>query len=89
MSLAHAMNGGQLKRASLGTHHAARIGFGAMQIERLTNQPADAVKLLRRAIDLGVDHVDTAQFYGNGFANEVIRQVLADDSERWRPPKTR
>ena len=34
--------------------------------------------LLRRAMDLGVDHVDTAQFYGDGFANEVIRQVLTD-----------
>jgi aryl-alcohol dehydrogenase-like predicted oxidoreductase len=72
------MNGGRLSSVFLGTQQVARIGFGAMQIERLTSQPADAVKLLRRAIDLGVDHIDTAQFYGNGFANEVIRQVLAD-----------
>lgn len=78
MSHSHATNGGRLGRSFLGTQHVTRIGFGAMQIERLTNQPAEAVELLRRAIDLGVDHVDTAQFYGNGFANEVIRQVLAD-----------
>ncbi len=62
----------------LGTRDVARIGFGAMQVERLADQPAGAAALLRRAIDLGVDHVDTAQFYGNGFANDVIRQVMAD-----------
>ena len=49
-----------------------------MQLERLAGRFGDAADLLRRAIDLGVDHVDTAQFYGDGFANEVIRQVLAD-----------
>ena len=62
----------------LGDHAVARIGFGAMQLERLTDRPADAVTLLRRAIDLGVDHVDTAQFYADGFVNDVVRQVLAD-----------
>ncbi len=62
----------------LGAHAVARIGFGAMQLERLKDRPADAAALLLRAIDLGVDHVDTAQFYGDGFANDVIRQVLAD-----------
>ncbi len=62
----------------LGTHDVARIGFGAMQMERLADRPADAVALLRRAIDLGVDHVDTAQFYGDGFVNDIVRQVSAD-----------
>ncbi len=64
--------------SSLGAHDVARIGFGAMQLERLTDRPADALALLARAIDLGVNHIDTAQFYGNGFANDVIRRVLAD-----------
>lgn len=31
---------------------------------------------MRRAVELGVDHIDTAQFYGDGFANDVIREAL-------------
>ncbi|WP_438801990.1 aldo/keto reductase [Actinospica durhamensis] len=60
----------------LGAHQVARIGYGAMQLERLrTDRPA-AIALLRRAVELGVDHVDTAQFYGDGFVNGVIRDAL-------------
>jgi aryl-alcohol dehydrogenase-like predicted oxidoreductase len=47
-----------------------------MQLERLRDDRAAAVALLRRAFDLGVDHVDTAQFYGNGFVNGVIREAV-------------
>jgi pyridoxine 4-dehydrogenase len=54
----------------------ARIGYGAAQLPRLHERRADAVALLRRAVELGVDHVDTAEFYGFGFANEVIREAL-------------
>jgi len=54
----------------------ARVGYGAMQLERLRDDRAAAVALLRRAFDLGVDHVDTAQFYGNGFVNDVIREAV-------------
>lgn len=56
----------------------ARIGYGALQMRRLADDRPAAVALLRRAVELGVDHVDTAQFYGDGFANEVIGEV-ADD----------
>ncbi|MFD7730579.1 aldo/keto reductase [Kitasatospora phosalacinea] len=48
----------------------SRVGFGAMQLRRLDH--AAAVALLRTAAELGVDHVDTAQFYGAGSANEAI-----------------
>ena len=54
----------------------SRVGYGAMRLESLHSDPGAAVALLRRAFDLGVDHVDTAQFYGNGFVNEVIRKAL-------------
>ncbi len=37
--------------------------------------------LLRHAIDLGVDHVDTAEFYGNGFVNSVIRDALRPEDD--------
>ncbi|GAA0942778.1 aldo/keto reductase [Pseudonocardia zijingensis] len=53
-----------------------RVGYGALQLERLHDRRDEAVALLRRAVELGVDHVDTAQFYGFGFANDVIREAL-------------
>lgn len=54
----------------------SRIGYGAMRLERLHGDRGAAVALLRRAVELGVDHVDTAEFYGNGFVNGVIRDAL-------------
>lgn len=54
----------------------ARIGYGAMQLERLHDDRGAAVALLRRAVELGVDHVDTAQFYGDGFVNGLLREAL-------------
>ncbi|TLQ42227.1 aldo/keto reductase [Streptomyces marianii] len=62
--------------ASLAARTVFRIGYGALQLERLHDRRGEAVALLRRAIELGVDHVDTAQFYGFGFANDVLREVL-------------
>jgi pyridoxine 4-dehydrogenase len=56
-----------------------RVGYGALQLERLHNRRAEAVALLRRAVELGVDHVDTAEFYGFGFVNRVIREALRPD----------
>lgn len=59
----------------------SRIGYGAMQLERLRGDRDAAVRLVRRAVELGVDHIDTAQFYGDGFANGVIADAVtpADD----------
>ncbi|HEV2638250.1 MAG TPA: aldo/keto reductase [Actinocrinis sp.] len=54
----------------------ARIGYGAMQLSRLREDRPAALSLLRRAVELGVDHVDTAQFYGNGLVNDLIREAL-------------
>ncbi|MFJ6837971.1 aldo/keto reductase [Streptomyces sp. NPDC091209] len=62
--------------ASLAARTVFRIGYGALQLERLHDRRRDAVALLRRAVELGVDHVDTAEFYGFGFANDVIREAL-------------
>lgn len=60
----------------LGTSTVSRIGYGAMQLERLHDNRAAAVTLLRRGVELGIDHIDTAQFYGDGLVNELIRQAL-------------
>ena len=64
----------------LGGHDVLRVGFGAMQLEHA--DPADAVKILRRAVELGVDHLDTAEFYGT--ANTQIRTALHPYAESLR-----
>ena len=60
----------------LGERTVSRVGFGAMQLPRLADDRDAAVAILRRAVELGVDHVDTAQFYGDGLANELLRLAL-------------
>jgi aryl-alcohol dehydrogenase-like predicted oxidoreductase len=60
----------------------ARVGFGAMQLAeragRTTPQSRDAaLGVLRHAVERGVNHIDTAQFYGDGTVNERIRAALA------------
>lgn len=37
---------------------------------------AEAIAVLRRAVELGVDHIDTAQYYGPDVSNELIREAL-------------
>ena len=58
-----------------------RVGFGAMQLPGpgVFGPPKDragALAILRRAVDAGVNHIDTAQFYGPDVANELIREAL-------------
>jgi aryl-alcohol dehydrogenase-like predicted oxidoreductase len=68
-------------RYSLGAFSVARIGFGAMQLPGpgVFGPPRDrgeALAVLRCAVDLGVDHIDTSQYYGPDVANELIREAL-------------
>ena len=65
----------------LGGFSVARVGFGAMQLPGpgVMGPPRDrdeALTVLRRAVELGVNHIDTAQFYGPDVANELIREAL-------------
>jgi aryl-alcohol dehydrogenase-like predicted oxidoreductase len=58
-----------------------RVGFGAMQLPGpgVFGPPRDrdaALAVLRRAVELGVNHVDTAQYYGPDVSNELIRTAL-------------
>jgi pyridoxine 4-dehydrogenase len=67
--------------AKLGRHDVDRIGFGAMQLAGpgVFGPPRDrdaALAVLRRAIELGVDHIDTSQYYGPDVVNELIREAL-------------
>ncbi len=65
----------------LGDKPIRRIGFGAMQLAGpgVIGPPRDpdaARAVLRRAIELGVDHIDTAQYYGPDTVNDLIRETL-------------
>ncbi len=58
-----------------------RVGYGAMQLAgpHVFGPPADraaAVAVLRAAVDLGITHIDTADFYGPHVTNEIIREAL-------------
>jgi pyridoxine 4-dehydrogenase len=58
-----------------------RVGFGAMQLPGpgVFGPPPDrdaALGILRRAVELGVNHIDTAQYYGPDVANELIHDAL-------------
>ena len=61
--------------AKLAGRTVARIGFGAMQLERTGVGRDAALAILRQAVEAGVNHIDTAAFYGP--ANALIRDVLA------------
>jgi pyridoxine 4-dehydrogenase len=70
-----------MQRYLLGLFPVSRIGFGAMQLPGpgVFGPPRhhhEALAVLRRAVELGVDHIDTAQYYGPGVANELIREAL-------------
>ena len=67
--------------AILAGRPVARIGYGAMQLPGpgVLGPPRDravALAVLRRAVELGVNHIDTAQFYGPDVANELIHSAL-------------
>ena len=58
-----------------------RIGYGAMQLagQNVMGAPRDvdaAVAVLREAIALGINHIDTSDFYGPHITNQIIRQAL-------------
>ncbi len=59
----------------LAGRRVARIGFGVMQLERAAVDRDAALAVLRQAVGAGVNHLDTAQFYGR--CNGLIRDALA------------
>jgi aryl-alcohol dehydrogenase-like predicted oxidoreductase len=65
----------------LGSFQVGRVGYGAMQLPGpgVFGPPRnhdEALAVLRRAIELGINHIDTAQFYGPNVANDLIREAL-------------
>jgi aryl-alcohol dehydrogenase-like predicted oxidoreductase len=97
------------KTTYLGDKPISRMGFGAMQLAGPgvfgpPRDPEAARAVLRRAIELGVDHIDTSQYYGPDVVNDLIREALypypenlkivtkvgarRDDAGGWLPAQT-
>ncbi|MGB9989016.1 aldo/keto reductase family oxidoreductase [Pseudoduganella rhizocola] len=65
----------------LGQRTVRRIGYGAMRLSgpHIYGPPADrdgALAVLRAAVDAGVNHIDTSDFYGPHITNQLIREAL-------------
>ncbi len=65
----------------LGNHAVRRLGYGAMQLAGPgvfgpPRDPAGALAVLREALTLGVNHIDTSDFYGPHVTNRLIRDAL-------------
>lgn len=66
---------------TLGSRPVKRLGYGAMQLAGpgVFGPPKDraaALAVLREAIELGIDHIDTSDFYGPHVTNQIIREAL-------------
>ena len=75
------MDGMPSDTALLAHHAVRRMGFGAMQLPGpgVFGPPRDrpvALAVIRRAVEAGVNHIDTAQFYGPDVANELLHEAL-------------
>ena len=65
------------------TLQVGRIGLGCMGVSEFyggTRDEADHIKALHAAIDLGVNHLDTADMYGVGHNEELVSKAFPD---RW------
>jgi pyridoxine 4-dehydrogenase len=72
---------GMMSTFALGRLPVRRSGYGAMQLAgpfAFGTPPdrASAIGVLKAAVAAGVDHIDTAQYYGPGVVNELIREAL-------------
>jgi pyridoxine 4-dehydrogenase len=65
----------------LGNSRVSRLGYGAMQLSGPgvfgpPKDPGEARAVLRQAVAGGVNHIDTADFYGPHITNQIIREAL-------------
>lgn len=72
---------GKAGRFTLGTRSVSRMGYGAMQLagKGVFGPPTDrkgAIAVLRAAVESGVNHIDTSDFYGPHITNQIIREGL-------------
>ena len=74
----HDLPGGTYR---VGDLELTRVGYGAMQLAgpHVFGPPKDraaAVAVLRAAVELGITHIDTSDFYGPRVTNEIIKEAL-------------
>ncbi|PJF01561.1 oxidoreductase [Streptomyces carminius] len=65
----------------IGDRTVHRMSFGAMRLadKEIWGPPADrenSIRVARRAVDLGIDHIDTADSYAFGVTEEILREAL-------------
>jgi pyridoxine 4-dehydrogenase len=75
----HDLPGGTYR---VGDMELTRVGYGAMQLAGpgVFGPPKDrdaAIAVLRTAVELGINHIDTSDYYGPYVTNEIIREALA------------
>jgi aryl-alcohol dehydrogenase-like predicted oxidoreductase len=76
------------KTFQLGDLTVNRMGYGAMQLAgpHVFGPPKDrgaALAVLRAAVEAGVNHIDTSDFYGPHVTNEIIREALHPIRKIW------
>ena len=74
----HDLPGGTYRVGDLDLH---RVGYGAMQLAgpHVFGPPRDrdaAIAVLRTAVELGINHIDTSDYYGPHVTNEIIKEAL-------------
>jgi len=72
-----------MKYAQLGTLQVSRIGLGAMTMAgTYTSEGAldntESIRTIHRALDLGVNHIDTAEIYGPFLSEEIVGEAIKD-----------
>jgi aryl-alcohol dehydrogenase-like predicted oxidoreductase len=75
-----------MQRRSIGAFDVSTIGLGCMNLSHAYGEPPPpdaAERLLLRALDLGVDHIDTAALYGFGANETLVGRVLAPHRSRF------
>ncbi|MEI2731330.1 MAG: aldo/keto reductase [Dermatophilaceae bacterium] len=75
-----------MRTRRLGPFEVGSIGLGCMSLSHaygIPPSPEDAAAVLRRAVELGVTHVDTAALYGFGANERLVGQVLSAERDRF------
>lgn len=73
-----------MRRVSLGGLRVAAMGLGCMSMTRIYGEPneAEAIATIHRAIELGVDLIDTSDAYGNGANEELVGRALKGQRDK-------
>src|ERR1700704_5732019 len=74
-----------MRHVSLGDLHVSRIGLGTMGMSAYYtgagSDDAESIRTIRRALDLGITFIDTAEAYGPFANEELVRRALAGRRE--------